>query len=65
MDLITFKMNGSTHVQMLIVQEMQKIHLLVQVQMSGIKLLCVLQYILVNVICNVRIMVSISSEWVI
>jgi len=52
--LNTFKMNDPTHMQMLIVQEMQKKSLnIFKYKWRGIKLLCVFQYILVSEICNI------------
>jgi hypothetical protein len=52
----TFKMNDSTHVQMLIVQKIWKNSLIIHVWTWGIKLLCVfLIYKLISVVCNIWI----------
>jgi len=66
-DLATLKVNDSTHVQMLIVQEIMWKNSLTHsnINLWSIKLLFVFQYVLVNAICNVWIVVSISSKWMI
>jgi hypothetical protein len=63
-DLTTFKVNDSTHLQMLMVQEIMWRNSLTHsnINLWGIKLLFVFQYKLVNAKCNVWIMISINSK---
>jgi hypothetical protein len=58
----TFKMNDSIHVQMLIIQEIFKNSLICSNINMRHQVVMFFQYILVNAICNIQMMVLIYSK---
>jgi hypothetical protein len=58
----TFKMNDLIHVQILIVFKMWKNYIF-KYKCEALSYYVCFQYILINVICDIWIMIPISSKW--